>query len=88
MKTFVKINVYGIPSDNAECKTTTKTMGFDPLWDEQFSFKIYCPELAFITIIVKDESGSTYGEYAVRFINMRRGLIKLFCKYNLFILEF
>jgi hypothetical protein len=48
-------------------------MGFAPLWDEQFSFKIYCPELAFITIIVKDESGIIYGEYAVRFINMRRG---------------
>jgi hypothetical protein len=69
MKTYLKINVYGIPSEHAEFKTTTKTMGFAPLWDEQFSFKIYCQELAFITIIVKDESGIIY----VRFINIRRG---------------
>ena len=77
MKTFVKINLHGIPSDNAEYKTTTKCMGFAPLWDEQFNFKIYCPELAFITMIVKDESGHIYGEYAVRYINMRQGKTKI-----------
>ena len=77
MKTFVKINVHGIPSDNAEYKTAIKSMGLAPLWDEQFNFKIYCPELAFITMIVKDESGHIYGEYAVRYINMRQGKTKI-----------
>jgi phosphatidylinositol phospholipase C delta len=76
MKTFVKIKVYGIPSDNAQHKTETKKMGFGPIWDDPpFSFQIHCPELAFIKFTIKDEiTGTRYGEYCVRYINMREGM--------------
>ena len=52
--------------------------GFNPIWNEDFTFNINCPELAFIKFKVMDkDTGSKddlIGYYAIRFENIRPGI--------------
>ena len=49
---------------------------------KEFNLKIYCPELAFVKFTIKDEL-TTYGEYTIRYINMRQGK-RYFSNYNFY----
>lgn len=75
---FVKINIYGVPSDCAEEKTKViDNNGFNPLWNENFEFRINCPELAFVKFTVYDHDTANrndfIGEYSIRFENISPG---------------
>lgn len=74
---YVTVQVYGVPSDNAEQKTKhVKDNGFNPIWNQDFKFVINCPELAFVKFSIRDEDigiDPLLGYYAIRFINMREG---------------
>ncbi|CAL1547805.1 unnamed protein product [Lymnaea stagnalis] len=53
---FIKVEVYGVPSDQAEYKTKViENNGFNPRWYETCSFKLRVPELALVRFTVKDE---------------------------------
>ncbi len=74
---FVSISIFGVKSDMCEQKThTISNNGFNPIWDEKFTFTINCPELAFVKFTVKDKDigkDQIIGEYAIRFENIRQG---------------
>jgi phosphatidylinositol phospholipase C, delta len=75
---FVKINIYGVPSDcNEERTKIIDNNGFNPMWNEHFKFRINCPELAFVRFTVYDYDTATrndfIGEYSIRFENIRPG---------------
>ncbi len=81
---YVQINIFGVPADRLEERTkTVDDNGYNPLWNEDFEFRVNCPELAFVKFTVKDDDVSKddmVGEYTVRFENLRSG------KYNKFTL--
>ncbi|PVD33253.1 hypothetical protein C0Q70_04505 [Pomacea canaliculata] len=53
---FIKIEVHGAPSDNAEYSSKVVTNnGFNPRWYETCTFTIRVPELALVRFVVKDE---------------------------------
>lgn len=74
---YVTIQIHGVPADMCERKTKTiDNNGFNPLWNEDFSFVINCPELAFVKFSIKDNDigkDTTLGHYTIRFINIREG---------------
>jgi hypothetical protein len=74
---FVTISIFGVRDDCTECKTkTVKDNGFNPIWEEKFSFLVNCPELAFIKFTVKDEDfgkDQLIGDYTIRFQSIRQG---------------
>lgn len=74
---YVKVSIYGVPSDVAEERTKSITdNGFNPIWNEDFKFIVNCPELAFVRFNVLDEDvgkDQSIGYYTIRFENMRQG---------------
>lgn len=51
--------VHGIPADRS--KQTTRVVhnnGFNPIWEESFTYRVLCPELAIIYFRVRDHSQS------------------------------
>uniref|UniRef100_A0A0N5C908 Phosphoinositide phospholipase C n=1 Tax=Strongyloides papillosus TaxID=174720 RepID=A0A0N5C908_STREA len=64
---FVDIEIIGVPCDNIQYSTRTITSnGLNPIWNETFEFKIYCPELALLRFLVED--GDFVGPKADPFI--------------------
>lgn len=50
---YVKVSVCGLGPDNAEFKTkVVKDNGFNPIWDETFSFNVMRPECAMLLLRV------------------------------------
>ncbi|GMT24345.1 hypothetical protein PFISCL1PPCAC_15642 [Pristionchus fissidentatus] len=75
---YVSIQVYGIERDEWKVKThTIKDNGFNPVWNRDFSTKIYCPELAIVRFCVKDFDSTSandfVGEYSIPFTSLRQG---------------
>ena len=74
---YVKISIFGVPSDNAEKRTKPiKDNGFNPIWNEDFEFIVNCPELAFVKFNVRDEDigmDQSIGYYTIRFESMKQG---------------
>src|SRR5690606_2157668 len=68
---YVKINLVGVPQDEKTVKTKTicklvfillmikGNNGFNPVWNEDFEFKITCLDLAYIRINVFDANKTT-----------------------------
>jgi hypothetical protein len=78
---YVVVAVHGVREDNAEARTrTVKDNGFNPVWNEKLDFVVNCPELAFVRFTVKDDDfgrDQLIGDYAVRFQNIREGLLDI-----------
>jgi phosphatidylinositol phospholipase C eta len=53
---YVKLKIFGLPNDQAKRKTKViNDNGFDPIWNESFTFNIIMPELALIRFVVMDK---------------------------------
>lgn len=54
-------------------------LGFNPVWNENFSFPLYCPELAILRVSVKDFDATTsndfIGEYSIPVTSIRKGIL-------------
>ncbi|CAL8139538.1 unnamed protein product [Orchesella dallaii] len=75
---YTEIKVLGIPADRS--KQTTKVVpnnGFNPVWEQSYSFRVYCPEVAMLYFRVKDHSQSgsdmPLGHCAVPFSSITTG---------------
>ncbi|XP_035703073.1 1-phosphatidylinositol 4,5-bisphosphate phosphodiesterase delta-1 isoform X2 [Folsomia candida] len=56
---YVEVKILGIEQDRALRKTeVVNNNGFNPVWNETFNFRVYCPELAMLYFRVKDYSNS------------------------------
>lgn len=66
---YVELKIHGVESDEASIKTSTvDDNGFNPIWNETFTFDINCPELAFLHFTVYDND---FGVSADDFIATR-----------------
>ncbi|CAD5218892.1 unnamed protein product [Bursaphelenchus okinawaensis] len=75
---YVSLEVFGIPGDEYKAKTKAiRNNGFNPVWNEDFTFKIKCPELAMIKFTVKDfdstSSNDFVGVYSLPVSSIRPG---------------
>ncbi|BFZ04244.1 hypothetical protein BsWGS_07283 [Bradybaena similaris] len=74
---FIKIEVFGVPSDAAECRTKViEDNGLNPRWDETFIFKVRVPELALLRFTVKDEDRGRddfIGYYCLPVLSIQEG---------------
>ncbi|CAG5115736.1 unnamed protein product, partial [Candidula unifasciata] len=74
---FVKIEMFGVPSDVAEYRTKViENNGFNPRWFETFTFKLRVPELALLRFIVKDEDRGRddfIGYYCLPVLSIQEG---------------
>lgn len=74
---FVSVYVYGVQADCASKKTRAiKDNGLNPVWNENLSFTVNCPEMAFVKFAIKDEDfgrDDLLGHFTIRFTNMRVG---------------
>lgn len=59
-----------------------KNNGFNPLWKENFSFPLRCPELAILRFSVKDfdsaSSNDFVGEFSIPVLSIRPGQISFY----------
>lgn len=56
------------------------TIGFNPFWDEHFTFTINFPELAFVRFVVMDSDPGKddfIGQYTIPFESMEHGRCNL-----------
>ena len=76
---YVKVSIYGVPADVQDKKTKSiKNNGFNPIWNEDFSFVVNCPELAIVKFAVKDDDfgkDDYIGYYTVKFERLREGML-------------
>ncbi|XP_005089434.1 1-phosphatidylinositol 4,5-bisphosphate phosphodiesterase eta-1 [Aplysia californica] len=85
---FVKVEIYGVPSDVAEYKTKVmENNGFNPRWRETCSFKIRVPELALVRFTVTDHDRTRddfIGYYCLPVLSIQDGFrhFPLFDKYG------
>lgn len=75
---LVRVEVYGVPDDNAETKTSTiDNNGFNPEWNENMEFNVHVPELALVRFTVEDHDSATsnefVGQYTLPFNSLRMG---------------
>jgi Ca2+-dependent lipid-binding protein len=74
---YVIVRIAGVPADKAEERTKTiDNNGFNPIWNENFEFVVNCPDLAFVSFVVKDEDigvDDSIGAFTLRFSNMKQG---------------
>uniref|UniRef100_T1J420 Phosphoinositide phospholipase C n=1 Tax=Strigamia maritima TaxID=126957 RepID=T1J420_STRMM len=86
---YVIIKVRGHEVDERTFKTkVVQNNGFNPIWNEVFTFLIKVPQLAFVHFIVRDYSSTgrneKLGEYCIQFENIQQGYrhVHLVDKYN------
>ncbi|KAL3054776.1 hypothetical protein OYC64_017665 [Pagothenia borchgrevinki] len=75
---LVRVEVYGVPDDNAEEKTSAiDNNGFNPEWNENMEFNVHVPELALVRFTVEDHDSATsnefVGQYTLPFNSLRMG---------------
>eukprot|EP00299_Pterocystis_sp_00344_P019888 c9828_g1_i1.p1 GENE.c9828_g1_i1~~c9828_g1_i1.p1 ORF type:complete len:1145 (-),score=251.81 c9828_g1_i1:786-3815(-) len=75
---YVVVKVLGIPMDQSTRVThVVAENGLNPVWNCEFEFQIFCPDLAllYIEVIDKDETikDTTLGYYCIPFHAMREG---------------
>uniref|UniRef100_A0A914ELS7 Phosphoinositide phospholipase C n=1 Tax=Acrobeloides nanus TaxID=290746 RepID=A0A914ELS7_9BILA len=81
---YVVIQMFGLPSDMKLFKTQAiNNNGFNPVWNETFTFELKCPELAILRMTVIDYDMTSrddfVGEFSVPVTSIRQGysLIRL-----------
>ncbi|KAI1724955.1 phosphatidylinositol-specific phospholipase c, X domain-containing protein [Ditylenchus destructor] len=75
---YVSIEIFGVPLDERKARTrAVRNNGFNPVWNENFSFHLHCPELAMVRFAIKDFDSTSandfIGEYSVPLSNIRQG---------------
>uniref|UniRef100_A0A0N4Z7Y2 Phosphoinositide phospholipase C n=1 Tax=Parastrongyloides trichosuri TaxID=131310 RepID=A0A0N4Z7Y2_PARTI len=75
---YISVEVYGVQNDKNKQKTRTiKNNGFNPYWNQELVFPLYCPEMALVRFVVKDfDTTSTndfVGEYTIPVSSVRPG---------------
>uniref|UniRef100_A0AC35FS96 Phosphoinositide phospholipase C n=1 Tax=Panagrolaimus sp. PS1159 TaxID=55785 RepID=A0AC35FS96_9BILA len=75
---YVTLELFGIPFDLSKSRTRAiKNNGFNPVWNENFTFPLRCPEVAILRFCVKDfdstSSNDFIGEYTVPVPSIRPG---------------
>jgi hypothetical protein len=69
----VDVEIIGVSSDNAKYRTRAiSSNGFNPVWKQEFSFKIETPEMAFLRFQVQDSS-SPVGSFSIHLPNLEQG---------------
>ncbi|KAL3118163.1 hypothetical protein niasHT_001937 [Heterodera trifolii] len=75
---YICVQIFGVPRDERKAHTRTlRNNGFNPVWNECFSFPLCCPELAILRVCVKDfdrtSSDDFVGEFSVPVNSIRPG---------------
>ncbi|CAL8278209.1 unnamed protein product [Lota lota] len=74
----VRVEVYGVPADVAVKQTAyIDNNGFNPAWNQSFTFDVYVPELALVRFVVEDYDSVTdndfVGQYTLPFSSLQMG---------------
>lgn len=51
---YVKLYIIGVPADYAKQRTKVKEDDWEPVWDQEFTFRLAAPELALLRIEVRE----------------------------------
>uniref|UniRef100_A0A672HD11 Phosphoinositide phospholipase C n=1 Tax=Salarias fasciatus TaxID=181472 RepID=A0A672HD11_SALFA len=75
---LVRVEIHGVPADNASKETHyIDNNGFNPMWNENFSFNIYVPELALVRFVVEDYDSTSQndliGQYCLPLTSVQKG---------------
>ncbi|CAD5230392.1 unnamed protein product [Bursaphelenchus xylophilus] len=75
---YVCLQVIGIPADTNKCRTKAlRDNGFNPVWNEEFSFQITSPDVAFLRFVVMDfdttSADDFVGEFTIPVTSIRPG---------------
>ncbi|XP_031665730.1 1-phosphatidylinositol 4,5-bisphosphate phosphodiesterase delta-1 isoform X1 [Oncorhynchus kisutch] len=75
---LVKVEIHGVPADTADKETPyIGNNGFNPMWNENFKFDVYVPELALVRFVVEDHDSVTdndfVGQFTVPFTSLQMG---------------
>ncbi|KFQ88954.1 1-phosphatidylinositol 4,5-bisphosphate phosphodiesterase delta-1, partial [Phoenicopterus ruber ruber] len=74
----VTVEIHGVQQDNNKKQTKViENNGFNPTWDEEFTFDIEIPALALVRFVVEDFDMSTkndfIGQYTLPFTSLKQG---------------
>ncbi|XP_061112281.1 1-phosphatidylinositol 4,5-bisphosphate phosphodiesterase delta-1b isoform X2 [Conger conger] len=75
---LVRVEIYGVQADVSEKETAKITNnGFNPMWNQQFQFEVYVPDLAMVRFVVEDYDSTSQndliGQYALPFNSLQNG---------------
>ncbi|KAK9527709.1 hypothetical protein VZT92_014248 [Zoarces viviparus] len=75
---LVRVEIYGVPADNASKETHyIDNNGFNPMWNEKFTFDIHVPELAMLRFVVEDYDTASHndliGQYCLPLTSVQNG---------------
>ncbi|XP_036412447.1 1-phosphatidylinositol 4,5-bisphosphate phosphodiesterase delta-1b isoform X3 [Colossoma macropomum] len=75
---LVRVEIHGVPADEAEKETRhIQNNGFNPMWNENFQFDLYVPELALVRFVVEDydavSNNDFIGQCTVPFTSLQSG---------------
>ncbi|KAK3534767.1 hypothetical protein QTP86_024104, partial [Hemibagrus guttatus] len=75
---LVLVEIQGVPADTTRKETRhVHNNGFNPMWNENFQFDLYVPELALVRFIVEDydcvSSNDFIGQYTAPFTSLQNG---------------
>ncbi|KAJ8272876.1 hypothetical protein GJAV_G00094470 [Gymnothorax javanicus] len=75
---LVKVQIHGVEVDTAARETAhISNNGFNPMWNVQFQFDVYVPELAMVRFVVEDHDTTSHndliGQYTVPFTSLQNG---------------
>uniref|UniRef100_A0A8C5A483 Phosphoinositide phospholipase C n=1 Tax=Gadus morhua TaxID=8049 RepID=A0A8C5A483_GADMO len=74
----VRVEVQGVPADVAVKETACiDNNGFNPAWNESFTFEVHVPELALVRFVVEDYDSASdnefVGQYTLPFSSLQMG---------------
>uniref|UniRef100_A0A4W5RTU0 Phosphoinositide phospholipase C n=1 Tax=Hucho hucho TaxID=62062 RepID=A0A4W5RTU0_9TELE len=65
---LVRVEIHGVPDDTADKETPCIwNNGFNPMWNENFKFDVYVPELALVRFVVEDYDSVTDNDFVGQF---------------------
>ncbi|MCI4390536.1 hypothetical protein PGIGA_G00123720 [Pangasianodon gigas] len=75
---LVRVEIHGVPADTSKRETQhIQNNGFNPMWNENFQFDLYVPELALVRFVVEDydsvSSNDFIGQCTVPFTSLQTG---------------
>ncbi|KAI4874670.1 hypothetical protein NFI96_010438 [Prochilodus magdalenae] len=75
---LVRVEIHGVPADKAEKETRhINNNGFNPMWNENFQFDLYVPELALVRFVVEDydavSNNDFIGQCTLPFTSLQSG---------------
>ncbi|XP_072524966.1 1-phosphatidylinositol 4,5-bisphosphate phosphodiesterase delta-1b isoform X2 [Salminus brasiliensis] len=75
---LVRVEIHGVPADKAQKETRhIQNNGFNPMWNENFQFDLYVPDLALVRFVVEDYDTVSHndfiGQCTVPFSSLQNG---------------